>query len=199
MYQESITNQFNTVECKSLIGDAFDEIASNTAIKHCLNTITPYALSSADMGRVSSKMFRWHGYYVQLQKHPKRITRRIRVGDVSVEVSLNRPVKYTNGTRQPTDVDALKLDISVIDVPLFERLTGVSTYDKGFYMTDALYLFKWESGVHQFPIDDSKTVREIVMGDIVNEFKANTNKILDDWQDRLTSLRAVNDSFTKYL
>lgn len=199
MYQETLQNQFSTSYCKSVIAQAFDEIMAKTAIKYCIDTIAPQGLSSTQMGRVSSKNFRWVTDRRELDKTPKTITRRIRDGKVEVEVNLKRPIKWANGYRVTSDVDALQLEIAVIDLSLFDKLTGVSTYDKGFYMTDALYLFKWESTVHQFPIDDSKTVEEIVLKDIVNEFKANSNEILDNWSVRVSQLRDVSNSLSKYV
>ena len=153
MYQETLQNQFSTSYCKSVIAQAFDEIMAKTAIKYCIDTIAPQGLSSTQMGRVSSKNFRWVTDRRELDKTPKTITRRIRDGKVEVEVNLKRPIKWANGYRVTSDVDALQLEIAVIDLSLFDKLTGVSTYHKGFYMTDALYLFKWKSEVHQFPIE----------------------------------------------
>lgn len=199
MYQDALLNQFTPTNCKPLIADVFDEIISNTAVKHCLDMIAPQGLSSKQMGRVSSKNFRWLTNRRELDKAPKTVTRRIRDGKVEVEVSLTRPVKWVNGYRVAQDIDALQLEIAVIDLSLFDKLTGVSTYHKGFYMTDALYLFKWKSEVHQFPIDNSKTVEEIVLKDMVNEFKANSNEILDNWSVRVSQLRDVSNSLSKYV
>lgn len=199
MYQDALLNQFTPTNCKTLIAEAFDEIVSKSAVKHCIDTIAPQGLSSAQMGRVSSRNFRWLTDRRELDKSPKMITRRIRDGKVEVEVSLKRPIKWQNGYRNTADIDALQLEIAVIDLSLFDKLTGVSTYEKGFYMTDALYLFKWKSTVHQFPIDNSKTVEEIVLKDIVNEFRTNANEILDDWSVRIAQLRDVSASLSKYL
>ncbi len=186
-----MTINFTATEVRDIIPDIMVAVLDPMhVLSRPLKEISPIGYDVQSFGRVgSSKARRYYGgnQLVNTTDGTYRVSRNLKAGQRRVSVNLIREYKYTgvNGKYANVFYDEYRIVIQVADFELAHPLVNEQFYTFNF-------------GTRKVKWDKSKSFRDFVLTDLVEEYNNFGAQLMDDWNKKKDEMRKILVGLDKY-